>query len=63
MPMAMLEPISAGIVVALINRFIISNNNFFDYCKTGNGTVIEHDDAVSSSSITTTDALEIHSHF
>jgi hypothetical protein len=58
-----LEPISAGIVVALINRFIISNNNLFDYCKTGNETVIEHDDAVSSSSITTTDALEIHSHF
>ena len=63
MPMAMLEPISAGIVVALINRFIISNNNLFDYCKTGNETIIEHDDAVSSSSITSTDAIEIHAHF
>ena len=48
MPMAMLEPIS---------------NNLFDYCKTGNETIIEHDDAVSSSSITSTDAIEIHAHF
>ena len=63
MPMAMLEPISAGIVVALINRFIISNNNLFDHCKSGNETIIEHDDSVSSSSITSTDAIEIHAHF
>ncbi len=58
-----LEPIGAGIIVALINRYIISNNHLFDYCKTGNETIIEHDDAVSSSSITSTDAIEIHTHF
>ena len=61
--MAMLEPISAGRIVALINRFIISNNNLFDYCTSGNETIIEHDDAVSSSSISTTDAIEVHAHF
>ena len=63
MPMAMLEPISAGLIVALINRFIISNNHLLDYCKSGNETIIEHDDAISSSSITSTDAIEIHAHF
>ena len=58
-----LEPIGAGLIVALINRYIISNNNLFDYCTRANETIIEHDDAVSSSSISTTDAIEVHAHF
>ena len=59
-----LEPIGAGIIVALINRYIISNNNLFDYCTGTNETIIEHDGAVSSSSISTTGAIEItHAHF
>ena len=60
---SILEPIGAGIIVSLINRYIISNNHLLDYCKGTNETVIEHDDAVSSSSITSTDAIEIHAHF
>ncbi len=63
MSMAMLEPISAGLIVALINRSIISNNNLFDYCKSNTETITEHDDSVSSSSITSTDAIEVHTHF
>ena len=58
-----LAPIGAGIIVALINRYIISNNHLFDYCTGTNETIIEHDDAVSSSSISTTDAIEVHAHF
>ncbi len=63
MPMAMLEPISAVLIVALINRFILSNHNLFGYCKSGSETIIEHDDSVSSSSITSTDEIEGHAHF
>ena len=58
-----LEPVGAGVLVALINKFIISNNNLCDYCCKDHETLIEHDDSISSSSITTTDAIEIHAYF
>lgn len=58
-----LEPIGAGLIVALINKYIINNHHLLDYCKGTNDTTIEHDDAISSSSISTTDAIEIHAHF
>jgi len=61
--LAFIEPVSAGVVVALINKFIISNNHLCDSCSKAHETLIEHDDSVSSSSITTTDAIEIHAHF
>ena len=55
-----LEPISVGILVAVINKYIINNHHLFD-CQNGESTVI-HDDAVSSTS-STTEAIEIHAHF
>ena len=58
-----LEPIGAGLIVALINKFIINNQHLFDYCKGDNEVVIEIDDAVSSTTSSTTDAIEIHAHF
>ena len=61
--LAFLEPVAAGVLVTLINKYIISNNHFCDSCSKAEDTVIEHDDSVSSSSITTTDAIEIHAHF
>lgn len=60
----LLEPIGAGLIVALINKFIINNHHLFDYCKGDNEIVIEVDDAVSSTTTSsTTDAIEIHAHF
>lgn len=61
--LAFCEPVAAGVLVSLINRYIISNNHLCDYCYKPEETLIEHDDSVSSSSITTTDAIEIHAHF
>ena len=59
----LLEPIGTGLIVALINKFIINNHHLFDYCKGDNEVVIEIDDAVSSTTSSTTDAIEIHAHF
>ena len=60
----LLEPIGAGLIVALINKFVINNHHLFDYCKGYNEVVIEIDDAVSSTTTSsTTDAIEIHAHF
>ena len=59
----LLEPIGAGLIVALINKFIINNHHLCDYCKGVNEVVIEIDDAVSSTTSSTTDAIEIHAHF
>ena len=53
----LLEPIGAGLIVALINKFIINNHHLFDYCKGDNEIVIEVDDAVSSTTSSTTDAI------
>ena len=59
----MLEPIGAGVLVALINKFIINNHHLFDYCKSNNNIIIETDDDTPSSSTSTTDAIETHAHF
>ena len=56
-----LEPISVGILVAVINKYIINNHHLFDCCQNGGSTVV-HGDAVSSTS-STTEAIEIHAHF
>ena len=64
MPTPICEPIMAGVLVALINTFIINNHHLFDYCKGDNiETIIEVDDDTPSSSTSTTDAIEIHAHF
>lgn len=57
------EPIIAGIVVSILNRFIINNNTLWGYCQTTEETVIENDDIVSSSSVSTIDAIQTHAHF
>ena len=62
------EPIGAGIVVALINKFIINNNLFCNLCmgsraEQGKNKYDEHEEDVSSTSTTTADAVEIHAHF
>lgn len=59
-----LEPIGAGIAVALINKFIINNNYLWHLCTGCRDTKHdEHEECTSSSSISTTDAVEIHAHF
>ena len=59
-----LEPIGAGLIVALINKHIINNHHLFDYCKGDTEIIIEIDDVVSSTTASSTsDAIEIHAHF
>jgi len=59
-----LEPIGAGIAVALINKFIINNNYFWQFCTGCRDTKVDkHEECTASSSISTTDAVEIHAHF
>ncbi len=55
-----IEPISVGILVAVINKYIINNNHVVDCCK--NGESVIHDDAVPFT-FSTTEAIEIHAHF
>jgi len=59
-----LEPIGAGITVALINKFIINNNWLWQLCMGCRADKAdEHEQCTSSSSISATDAVEIHAHF
>jgi hypothetical protein len=64
---AILEAVGAGTAVALINRFIISNNwlwGLFLGCTAHPTTQYNDDqDCTSSSSTSTIDAVEIHTHF
>ena len=59
----LLEPIGAGVLVALINKLIINNHHLFDYCKGDKDIVIENDDSVSTTTSSTIEAVEIHAHF
>ena len=64
---AILEAVGAGTAVALINRFIISNNWLWSLClgctaATSTQYSDEHE-CTSSSSTSTIDAVEIHTHF
>ena len=60
---ALLEPIEAGLIIALINKYIINNHKLWDYmCGT---TAVEeanqpHEDA--SSTTTSINDAEIHIH-
>ncbi len=63
MPTPICEPIMAGVLVALINKFIINNHHLLDYCKGENETVIEVADSVSSTTSSINDAVEIHARF
>ena len=60
---SILEPIGAGIIVALINKFIINNQNLWASCKGHIETHVEHNDDVSSTSTSATETVEVHAHF
>ena len=55
------EPIGAGVTVAIINKFIINNNWLWQLClgcRAEQGQKYdEHEDAISSTSATTADAV------
>ena len=62
------EPIGAGIVVALFNKFVINNHWLWQQCASGGGdrdaeTRNGDDECTSSSSTTTIDTVEVHAHF
>lgn len=62
---SIIEPIGAGIVVALINKFIINNHSLWAYCsgfRPDKKDEHEHEEDVSSTSTTTVDTLEVHAH-
>ena len=54
-----LEPIAAGLVVAIINRFVINNAWLWQGCQAG---VEDHDDSVSSytTSVSSSDLVLHH---
>ena len=65
-----LEPIGAGITVALVNKFIINNSWLWQQLGTlssCNGQTAQGDgedeECTSSSSTAVTDVVEIHAHF
>jgi len=62
---SVLEPIGAGLVVALINKFIINNSSLWQLCMSGRVEKQREDadDHVSSTSTTTVDTIEVHAHF
>ena len=59
-----LEPIGAGLAVALINKFIINNSWLWQQCTSaGDAETRDDEDCTSSSSTTTIDTVEVHAHF
>ena len=61
---SVLEPIGAGIAVALINKFIINNNYLWSWCSGSRPNKEDgHEDNISSTSTTTVDTIEIHAQF
>ena len=61
---SILEPTGAGIIVALVNKFIINNHGLWAYCSgPREDKTHEVDDGTSSSSTTTIDTVEVHAHF
>jgi hypothetical protein len=57
MPPPILEPISAGIIVFLLNKYVISRLNFCYPCELVEQQMhLEHEDDVSSTNTTITDA-------
>ena len=59
-----LEPIGAGIAVALINKFIINNRYLWSLCSGSRpNKQDDHEDTISSTSTTAVDTVEVHAHF
>ena len=72
----LLEPIGAGITVAMINKFVINNNGWvwklLSGCWLGCPALAHHEEVeheqeeeecVPSTSTTTVDSVEVHAHF
>ena len=60
------EPIGAGIMVALFNKFVINNHWLWQQCASGGGdrsAETGDEECTSSSSTTTIDTVEVHAHF
>ena len=64
--LTLVEPVGAGVLVALINKFIINNHSLWACWSCSQPSHLdEHDDAdnVSSTSTTTVGSIEVHAHF
>ena len=64
--LTIVEPVGAGVLVAIINKFIINNHSLWAYLSCSQPSHLdEHDDAdnVSSTSTTTVGSIEVHAHF
>ena len=60
----LLEPIGAGIIVALIHKFIINSSSLWDSCSNSiPHKQYEHEDGVSSTNTYVVDTVEVHAHF
>ena len=56
----LIEPVTAGLVVALINKFILNNHGLWELCTNSPSHVIDHED--TNSSTTSINDLEIAIH-
>ena len=64
--LTILEPVGAGVLVAIINKFIINNHSLWARLSCLQPSHLdEHDDEdnVSSTSTTTVESIEVHAHF
>jgi len=58
---SVIEPITAGLVVALINKFVINNNSLWDiWCSSH---VVDDAEDASSSTTSINDYVHAHVHF
>ena len=60
MPPPLLEPVSTGIIVYLLNKYVVSKLNFCYPCELVQ-TVEHHEDDVSSTNTTISDTTEVDS--
>ena len=57
---AIAEPIVAGLIVALLNRYVISNPGFFSCCSAP--ATVSNDVEECSSSSSTTSYIDVETH-
>lgn len=63
MPTAILEPIEAGLIVALVNKYIISNDKLWEYlCGTTRMEEAKQDQEDASSTTTSINDAALHVH-
>jgi hypothetical protein len=56
------EPILAGLIVALINKYVVNNPNLFNYCSNAVPVSRDVEECSSSSSTSAYADAEIHPH-